>query len=882
MSITFCYLQDSGGLMQLKEFQELCLEKLNHYLKLLKQNYIEEEDEVAFHKSKGRKRKIEIYCKKTWEQLQDEEKLPKLKDKKGQLQTPPYQNKKDGLGNLIPNICLKVPTGGGKTLIGVSAVEQINFDYFNKTTGLVLWIVPTTAIYNQTLKNFKDRDHFYRKVLERAGVKKVKILEKSSAFSKQDLNESLCIMLLMLPSANRETKETLRMFKDSGTFISFFPEPENQLANEKLLSQISNLDKYKSQNTLSGSKGFFVKHSLGNAIRMARPIVVMDEGHRAYSELARKTLEGLNPRFMLELSATPNMKEHLSNVLVSVSGIKLKEEEMIKLPINVTNTTKGDWKKTLCQAYEKLKELENDCQAYQSKSEKYIRPIMLIQVERTGTDQKDKKFIHSEDAKKYLIEHLGVSEEAIKIKVSGKDELKDESLLSDTSQVQFIITKQALQEGWDCPFAYVLAILSKAKSKLALTQLIGRILRQPYTQRTSIESLNESYIFCYNKAVEEVVSEIKKGLQKEGMDDLVDFVRTNESDVKKVTAKRNPKMQDTKIFLPRVLCKRKNNLWEEMNYANDIFHEIDFSKISYSKKDDWTPENIDTLQVNAIKIDIEDRAGQSSFPHITQNTSEDIAGIDYSFLIKRLCNFIPNPWEAGRIFDETIASLKAKKISDKKIYLNRAYLLESMEEDIQKQIDALSEKVFTDKLKNGSLCFKIFKQKLKINWTMGHEIDFVVSESDKVFRKRDDSDFQLSLFDKAYQRDYNELEKQVAWYLDEQSAIKWWHRMVAKQQSYHLQGWQKRKVHPDFLALISPDNKIKKLSVLETKGDHLKGNDDTKYKRKLFEVLEKQAINEAVSVGDMEVVSEKEQKMVFRILMEKTWKDDLGQLVRKQ
>ena len=204
-----------------------------------------------------------------------------------------------------------------------------------------------------------------------------------------------------------------------------------------------------------------------------------------------------------------------------------------------------------------------------------------------------------------------------------------------------------------------------------------------------------------------------------------------------------------------------------------------------------------------------------------------------------------------------------------------------MEEDIQKQIDTLSEKIFTDKLKDGSLCFKIFKHQININWKMGYEIDFIVSTSDKVLRKEDDRDFQLSLFDTTYQRHYNELEKQVAWYLDEQEAVKWWHRMVAK-QDYHLQGWQKRKVYPDFLAFISPDNKIKKLSVLETKGDHLKGSDDTEYKEKLFEVLEKYATNESVSVGDMEVVSEKEQKMIFRILMEKTWKDDLSKLMKKK
>ena len=866
--------------MELKEFQELCLEKLDYYLELLKKEYIEEKDVVEFYKNKkGKDKKIEEYCEKTWKQLQIEEKLPKYKNKNRQLQSFPYRNKKDKLNNPIPNICLKVPTGGGKTLIAVSSVEKINFDYFKKNTGLILWIVPTTAIYGQTLKNFKDRSHFYRKVLERAGAGKVKIIEKTDAFSLQDLQEYLCVMLLMLPSANRETKESLRMFKDSGKFISFFPQPENYQANEEILSQISNLDIYKNNKSLGGVKGVSVKHSLGNAIRIARPIVVLDEGHKAYSDLARKTLSDLNPKFILELSATPNMKEHLSNVLVSVSGVKLKEEEMIKLPINVTNSKRGDWKKTLCQAYEKLKELQADCETYQQKSKKYIRPIMLIQVERTGKDQKDKKFIHSEDAKNYLINQLGVSEEAVKIKVSEKDELKDESLLSDTSQVQFIITKQALQEGWDCPFAYVLAILSKAKSRLALTQLIGRVLRQPYAQRTTMESLNESYIFCYNKAVEEIVSDIRKGLQKEGMDDLADYVKTEEIDFKKETAKRNPAFKKTKIFLPKVLCKTKKGSWRNIIYAQDILQEIDFSKISYSKKDSWTPENIDSLQVNSIKIDIEDKAGQFSLPHISQNKREDITDIDYSFIIKRLCNFIPHPWEAGRIFDETITTLKAKNISDKKIYLNRADLLEDMEKDIRDQINNISEKIFTDKLKDGSLCFKIFKNQIDINWTMGYEIDFIVSTSDKVLRREDDKEFQISLFDTTYQRHYNELEKQVAWYLDEQSAVKWWHRMVAR-QDYHLQGWQKRKVYPDFLAFISPDNKINKLSVLETKGDQLKGNEDTEYKKKLFEVLEKNATNESVSVGDMEVVSEKEQKMIFKILMEKTWKEDLGKLIK--
>ena len=416
--------------MRLKEFQELVLKNLNYYLNVLKSEYMEEKEIVEFHRTKGRDRQIIEYPEKAWKKLKADHKLPYFKNTQGELEALPYLNKIDGLKNPIPNICLKVPTGGGKTLIGVSALENINFHYFGKTTGLVLWVVPTDAIYTQTLKSFKDKTHPYRKILESVGARKVKILEwrknKHNCFSMQDLKEHLCVFLLTLQSTNRETKESLKVFKDSGKFIKFFPSNRDYQANKRLLSQVKNLDTYTSDSILSKSKSLLVKQSLGNAIRIARPIVILDEGHRAYSKLARKTLSGLNPRFILELSATPNMKEHKSNVLVNVSGIKLKQEEMIKLPINITNIEKGDWQKTLDCACDKLKDLEQAGETYYHKYKKYVRPIMLIQVERTGKDQRHKDFVHSEEVKDHLIK-MGIPKRAIKIKIAEKDELKDEN-----------------------------------------------------------------------------------------------------------------------------------------------------------------------------------------------------------------------------------------------------------------------------------------------------------------------------------------------------------------------------------------------------------------------------------------------------------------------
>ena len=849
--------------MQLKEFQIAILNKLKQYVEALEKTYKDENILVQHHKKEGKARHFQDFCKKAWEQLIEENKIPIAKDKHGH--PFPYINVKDGIGNTVPNVCLKVPTGGGKTLIALHALYEINIDYFKRNTGFILWIVPTEAIYRQTLQAFKNIDHPYKDVLAMAagGRGNVKILEKTSALSLQDVQDHLCVMLLMLPSANRDTKESLKVFKNSGQFVDFFPPSDHHKANNQLLDQISNLD-YEGdlKQNFGGVKNISIKHSLGNALRIVRPIVILDEGHRAYSQLARKTISTLNPRFILELSATPNMKEHKSNVLVSVSGVRLKEENMIKIPINISNSEKSDWKKTLHQAYEKLKELKTQAKEFHYHSRRYIRPIMLIQVERTGKEQKGSKFIHAEDTQQYLINHLGINPASVRIKTSGRNELKDEDLLSDASPVEYIITNRALQEGWDCPFAYVLAILGKSESKQALTQLIGRILRQPHTRTIKeFPDLNESYVFCYNRIVKDVVEDIKKGLQKEGMDDVIDQIKYKDHQVERKIIPRRNAFQKTTIFLPRVLYKQDNK-WRNIIYESDILQNINYSQISYSQKETITPDYIQSLKLKTdiIKVDIEEPQGQlEMLESQRQSHIASLMSMDFSLMSKRLCHFIPNPIEASRILDEVIQTLQSQGISHQDIYLNRNFLLNKIENDIKDQVSQLSEQLFISKLKEGLICFKIFKDNIDLNWTMDQEMSFHnISDQNRVLSQRDGSPLQLSLFDRTYEKHYNTLEKQVAWYLDEHQAIKWWHRMVARQSStdYHLQGWQKRKIWPDFLAYAVSQSKGQKYVILETKGEHLKGNDDTQYKKKLFKLLEQYHKDQSMDVGSFEVANQ--------------------------
>ena len=530
--------------MELKEYQLKVLERVDEYLIVLKEKQEEAEAFFEFQKSRGKKAAMQDFCKETWDELNNRRILPMIHDRQGRKEIAPYIPRFDGIQRPIPNICLKVPTGGGKTLLATAAIERINVDCFERQTGFVLWVVPSDTIYKQTWKALANREHPYRQMLERASGGKVKMLEKGDHFSPQDVEDQLCVMLLMLQSSARDSKETLRMFRDSGKFSSFFPEVDDYLANNDLLSRIPNLHTNDLGDGIGVLAGVSVKHSLGNTLSLVRPIIVIDEGHRAYSDKARLTLCDFNPRLILELTATPNQRRtRESNVLIDVTGKALKDEQMIKLPIEAVNISNVGWKEILTKSFGRIEELTEESDRLVISEGRYIRPIMLISVERTGKNQRDGQNIHAEDVREYLQDHLGVQPEAIRVKSSEVDELGNEDLFSEYSKVRFIITKDALREGWDCSFAYVLTVLSKTTATTSLTQLIGRVLRQPDARITPYESLNKCYVYCFGQNVNDVVDGIKKGLEEEGMGELAEDVHVSNgstpSEAKPVAIHRN-------------------------------------------------------------------------------------------------------------------------------------------------------------------------------------------------------------------------------------------------------------------------------------------------------------------------------------------------------
>ena len=379
-----------------------------------------------------------------------------------------YIDRTDDAGRPIPHLCFKVPTGGGKTLLAAAALERLH-----QQTGLVLWLTPTTAIYQQTKAALRNREHPYRQMLERGSGGRVKFLEKDDPFDLADAAHYLCVMLLSLPAANRNrNREFLRMFRSAGKYRSFFSDGNEILGDAELLQKYPDLER-------SGENSGPVLQSLFNVFKMLRPVVVLDEAHKAYghpkkednAEFAR-VVSRLDPRLVIELSATPN--EGISNLLVDIPGPDLVEAQMIKSPVQVFAYPDADWQNTLSEAKDRLDELAQSAVSLEADSGRYIRPIAVVRVERTGRDQRGGDHLHADEVREYLITGLGVSAAAIRVKSTYTDELGREDLLSPYSPVRWIITKNALMEGWDCSFAYLLVMLDNTQAQRAITQLVGR------------------------------------------------------------------------------------------------------------------------------------------------------------------------------------------------------------------------------------------------------------------------------------------------------------------------------------------------------------------------------------------------------------------------
>ena len=818
-------------LFELKEYQENTINTFALWHEELEATRTKSENDIAVLEDLGIDVPTDVrnFPKKAWEKMRE---IGEVAETAGA-----YVNRTDDAGRPIPHMCLKIPTGGGKTLLATAALERLN-----RKTGLVLWITPTRAIYQQTKKAFRDREHPYREMLDRASGGTLKLLEKDQRFTAQDIDNYLCVMLLMLPAANRQKgKEFLRMFRDSGRYPTMFPDSDNLFGEAKLLQQHPDLDR-ESANGLMGSGP--VKHSLFNVIKMLRPIVILDEAHKAYGTNNRrnneefvKSVNRLDPSMVIELSATPN--KEISNLLVDIGGIELQREEMIKLPVQVTSFPNTEWEHTLGEAQDRLDQLNKDAEALHDKEGRYIRPIAVVRVERTGKDQRDNEHVHAEQVREYLTTTLGVPDNEVAIKSAETDEISGVDLLSEFTPIRWIITKAALMEGWDCSFAYVLVMIDNTTAQRAITQLVGRVMRQPEARQTGIESLDQCYVYCWNTSVGAAVEQVRNGLESEGLTGLGGQVKGDDTEWRTAEIYRREEFREKIIFLPMVL-HRDRDTWVELDYQEHILPNINWQSIVIPNQQESMP---DQARVQTATVNIGD---SPTVFHPDQDIYIDKT-LQIAWFARRLSDIIPNPWQASRLAEEMAERWHQEGFSDEDIHDRRSRISQQLRDIASKGVDEQAKRVFQEKLSKGEITFDLEASRPKLRLKDSYRID--INDRDTPLYKFGKA-AQISLFETIFHREFDsDLERRFAFYLDERKALEWWHRVAVRQQGdFYVRGWRKNRVWPDFIGMTTKDKGKTSMVVFETKGENLRDSDDTKYKEKLFSVLE-----EAFNIGRMKV-----------------------------
>ena len=748
--------------MQPKNFQVRALDALSHYLEELSGQKDDTLKRIRVLKKSNNTIRADDkdYPRYTWNALQ----------KQGRVAGTPYVSRSGSNEEPFPHVCLKVPTGGGKTLLGTLALGRMKVQ-----TGLVLWMTPSRAIYKQTWQAFATRMHPYRQALERASGGKIKLLTKEDNISRFDPQNYLCIMPLMLQAADREERNFLRLFRDSGKYPSFFPPQDDSDANNKLITEFPDLDTYD-----MGDRGIpgMVKHSLYNLLKIARPIIVLDEAHNAYSPNRRKKLSEFNPRFVLELSATPSSEN--SNILVNIGGMELKEEQLIKLPLKVHNFSSADWQHTLAKSKEKLEELEATAKKLKTETGRYIRPIMLIRVQRVGKEQRNKpEYIHAEDVRDYLIKELNVPPEFIRRKTAEKDEIADEDLLSPYSQVRYILTKDALREGWDCPFAYILTLLDKTKAPLALTQMTGRVLRQPGAETTSYKALNQAYIYCFNQDVTAALNKIKKGLEVEGLADAAELILgepgggTTRNEGELLEFSRRKEFKKLRVFLPKVLFKENKKTYRPIDYDADILSHLNPDNL-LSARPNITRAALDRINETVMQVDLPGvlNTDASQGPAVAQEPE-----ITAEFFVRFLENMTLNAWTAAKFVRSALKLLREDGKNDAWIFKRRYNIAAAIKQQIADLLEEEAKQIFTAKLKNGDIRFELTID--DHNYELPMEVRKLVGGADQPLSNVR-AHFNKSLFEDLYEHEFTSLEKAFALYINGDDAVNWWHRCGGK------------------------------------------------------------------------------------------------------
>lgn len=569
-----------------------------------------------------------------------------------------------------------------------------------------------------------------------------------------------------MQAMKREDKEGLKAYEDNGSLQQHF----------------------------TGEEG--VTFSLFEVIRREKPLIIADEGHNAKTVLALDLIESLEPSFVLELTATPHER---SNVLSEVSALELKEEQMVKLPINLTNET--HWEAALRGAVEKRNELEEVARRERNSTGEYIRPMLLVQAEQ---EKESPERVHVSRVREFLTGELGIPEEQVKIKTGKQDELGSTDLMAEDVGVRYIITRDALREGWDAPFAYVLASVFNLGSPKAVEQLLGRILRLPNVREKQNPELNEGHVYTSAEQFNRAVDSIVKGMVENGYS-------AREVKASSTGPKYTEVMQARRggLSVPLMAVSTEGGA-RELRYVQDLLGDaFNVQNLDADVGDLNDPEaqgaRVDVREKDTLFVTEMSEAasygGGGDLADLTRWTLSKVGRYD-ELADRDLRHYI----------DRVLQSL-LEDYSPEELYRAKYQIRDRIQRKLDAHYLSWAERTYEKLKKEGRLTADP-----GVAYHLPEELELPTGQCTVSFRK--------SVFE--YPGKLNTEELEFAGKLDALDNVSLWYRNPDK-NGFALQGYRRTRFNPDFIAFTGSG----RIAVLEYKGEDRESNEDTRYKEGL-------------------------------------------------
>lgn len=791
---------------------------------------------------------------------------------------PPYNSELAG----VPQVCFKVPTGGGKTFLAANSIKPIFDSMPHIHPKAVVWLVPSDAILTQTYRTLTDKNHDYRKKIDVDFGNKVEIYSKQQLLNGQNFNptsvsDNLSVFVLSYDSFRTSKKDGRKAYQENGSLLPFvrFKQDSGSLledTDETALIQV---------------------------IRKLNPVVIVDESHHATSKLSKEMLQNFNPSFVLDLTATP---KNGSNIISFVDARQLKAENMVKLPVIVYNRKSQE--DVFVSAISLRRKLENEAVEEQKNGGRYIRPIVLFQAQpRTNDDST------TYDKIKHILIDMGIPESEIAIKTADRDELKNIDLSSHDCSIRYIITVNALKEGWDCPFAYILATVANRTSSIDVEQILGRILRLPNTRKNEREVLNLSYVITSSNAFYATLDKVVAGLNAAGftskdyrIDDYVvqdtefpveqaGYIQTElklDNDVTDDTSNVSDEIDSLNVDFVREqispFVNNENMESQSQSEVNDAVTDmLDHAKTQnelYWKDFEETEEEyvpvppevgnkMKHYKVNQLYVS---EAGQIEIPQFMIETGRSLfsehehqvltkenlyAGfslldkdtvIDFDSIDSEIARVdiddsdaMPKAWKLQGFDSQNVKQWFDEQPSDRKMRLCKDMIIKKLsknnainDRDLEVYVDRIIQNLTEDQLTDmeqtpGIYVLKINKKVNSLLNEYAKRMFYEWVEQDKIScqpsyklpKEISPIETIASIPKSLYNEEEkfdNEYERKVVMELSSLNNIKWWHRNMAR-KGFAINGAV--NAYPDFMVRTESG----KLLLIETKGDQLENSE---------------------------------------------------------